>query len=306
MKLGFVSAILHDLNLEDVLTFAKDEQFDCVELMSWPVGDAERKYAGITHINSTTLSKSQAEDILAQTTKFGVEISALGYYPNILCDDAEASQKYIEHLKKVIVAAKLLDLTVVNTFIGAEHTKGLEYNFAKFKKIWPDIIRFAEDQGITIGIENCPMLFTNDEWPSGKNLAYSPAVWRRMFEVIPSKHFGLNYDPSHLVWQMIDYMAPLQEFKDRIVHTHAKDLKINYPKLRDEGILALGWSTPKIPGYGEVEWNKYFSTLTDVGYAGAVCIEVEDVAFGKTLEGRKKALKISRNILRPFIERELV
>ena len=301
MKLGFVSAILPDLELEDVLRFAQAEQFDCVEIMSWPVGKAERKYAGVTHINATDFGKDQAAAVLGLVKKYKVGISGLGYYPNILSADAETSQVAIQHLKRVIQAAQLLRLSVVNTFIGAEPRCNQEENFQQFRKVWPDLIRFAEEHGIRIGIENCPMLFTFDEWPAGKNMAYSPAVWRRMFEAIPSPNFGLNFDPSHTIWLFLDYLKPLYEFKDRLFHIHAKDLKLDRQKLSEEGILALGWSTPKIPGLGEVDWHKFISTLTDVGYDGAVCIEVEDAAFGKTLAGRQNALRVARNVLRPLI-----
>ena len=302
MQLGFVSAILPDLNFEDVLKFAAAEDFSCVEVMCWPVGEAERKYAGVTHIDVTHFTPTMAQDVLGLVAKHGVALSGLGYYPNILDADAQRAQAAIDHLKRVIEAAALLNLKGVNTFIGADHRCHPAENFAKFQKVWPDIIRFAEDHNVRVGIENCPMLFTRDEWPTGKNLAYSPAVWRKMFEAIPSKHFGLNFDPSHAIWLFLDYIQPLYEFRDRLFHVHAKDLKIDHCKLRQEGILSLGWSTPKIPGLGDVNWNRIFSALTDIGYDGPVCVEVEDDAFGKTLEGRKRALKVSRNILRPFIE----
>jgi sugar phosphate isomerase/epimerase len=303
MKLGFVSAILPDLGLEEVLKFAAEEGFDCVEIMSWPVGKAERKYAGVTHLNATDFTPGQADEVRALVQRYGVSFSGLGYYPNVLAPEPEVAASAIEHLKRVIRASSLLGLGLVNTFIGADPRCNQEENFARFKQVWPDLIKFAEDQGVRVGIENCPMLFTFDEWPAGKNLAYSPVVWRRMFEHIPSQNFGLNFDPSHTVWLFLDYLEPIFEFKDRLFHIHAKDLKIDYAKLRQQGILSLGWSTPKIPGLGEVNWNKFLSALTDVNYEGPVCIEVEDAAFGKTLEGRQRALKVARNVLRPFIEK---
>ena len=202
---------------------------------------------------------------------------------------------------QVIRAARLLGLNNVNTFIGADHRRNVDENFAAFMRTWPDLIRYAEDHNMAIGIENCPMLFSWDEWPAGKNLAYSPAVWRRMFEAIPSKHFGLNYDPSHMILQMMDYLRPIYEFRDRIFHTHAKDMKIDRQKLDDRGILGLGWSTPKIPGLGSIDWAAWISALTDVGFHGHVAIEVEDDSFRDSLEARKQSLRISRNVLRPLI-----
>ncbi|HVU85952.1 MAG TPA: sugar phosphate isomerase/epimerase [Pirellulales bacterium] len=301
MQLGFVTAILPDLGFADVLKFAAEEQFDCVEVMCWPVGKAERKFAGVTHIDASEFTQAEADDVNALCQKHGVAMSGLGYYPNILSADAEEGRVATAHLKKVISAARLLGLSNVNTFIGADHRRNADENFELFRKTWPDLIKFAEDHDMRIGIENCPMLFTWDEWPAGKNMAYSPAVWRRMFEAIPSRHFGLNYDPSHMVLQMMDYLRPIYEFRDRLFHTHAKDMKIDRQKLDDRGILGLGWSTPKIPGLGSIDWAAWISSLTDVGYRGPVSIEVEDDSFRDSLEARKRSLRISRNVLRPLI-----
>jgi sugar phosphate isomerase/epimerase len=302
MKLGFVSAIFPDLTLEEVLQFASGEKFDCVEIMSWPLGKAERKYAGVTHVDVTDFNESKARDVLDLVEKHQIQISALGYYPNILDADASSANAGKDHLKKVIEGARMLGIDRVNSFIGADPRKNPNENFEAFQGVWPEIIEFAEKHGVRIGIENCPMLFTLDEWPSGKNLAYSPALWRRMFERIPSPNFGLNYDPSHFIWQFMDYVEPLYEFKDRIFHAHAKDLKIERKLLNDQGILSLGWSTPKIPGLGDVDWNRFVSALTDIGYDGPVCIEVEDDAFRPELDKRKRSLRIARDVLRPLIQ----
>ena len=301
MQLGFVTAILPDLSLSEVLRFAAEEHFDCVEVMCWPVGKAERKFAGVTHIDVAELSQAAADDVRAECDKHRVAISGLGYYPNILSADAEEAHVATVQLKKVITGARLLGLSNVNTFIGADHRRNADENFDLFCKVWPDLIRYAENHDVRIGIENCPMLFSWDEWPAGKNMAYSPAVWRRMFDKIPSRHFGLNYDPSHMILQMMDYLRPIYDFRDRLFHTHAKDMKIDRQKLDDRGILGLGWSTPKIPGLGAIDWSAWISALTDVGYRGPVCVEVEDDAFRDSLEARKRSLRISRNVLRPLI-----
>lgn len=303
MKLGFVTAILGELGFEQILQFAADEQYDCVEVMCWPVGRAERKFAGVTHIDVAMLTPAAADDIRGMCEKHGVGISALGYYPNILSSDSAESAAAIDHLQRVMDGAALLGLKNVNTFIGNDHRQPDEVNFARFKEVWPDLIKYAEQLGLFIGIENCPMLFSQDEWPSGKNLARSPAIWRRMFQMIPSDHFGLNYDPSHFVMQFMDYLAPIEEFQDRIFHAHAKDMKINTARLNQVGVQALPpqFSTPKIPGLGDVNWSMYISALTDIGYQGPVCVEVEDDAFCKSLDDRKQSLRISRNVLRPLM-----
>jgi len=303
MKLGFVSATLPDLSLAEVLRFAAAEGFDCVEVMCWPVGKAERRYAGVTHIDVSTLTAAQVDEIKQLLAETGVSISGLGYYPNPLAPDPDEAATYVEHIKKVIQAAERLGIKTVNTFIGRDWTKSVEDNWCRFLHTWRPLVAFAEEHGVRIGIENCPMLFTADEWPGGKNLATTPTIWRRMFEEIPSPHFGLNYDPSHMVWQQMDYLKPLREFADRIFHIHAKDVRIDRHRLDEVGILAypLQFHTPKLPGLGEIDWGKFFSILTDTGYDGPVCVEVEDRAYEGSLESRKAALRQSGRYLRQFI-----
>ncbi len=304
MKLGFVSAILEELPFAEVMGFAADAGFDSVEIMCWPKGKAERRYAGVTHIDVNALDDgavSAISDVVADT---GVEISGLGYYPNPLTPDRDEATTYIGHIRAVIRAARALGLRNVNTFIGRDWTASVDANWARFLEVWEPLIAHAEEHDVLIGIENCPMLFTDDEWPGGKNLAVSPAIWRRMFDAIPSPNFGLNYDPSHMVWQRMDYLAPMREFADRIHHAHAKDARIDTEKLNDVGILAhpLEYHTPKLPGLGAVDWGAYFSTLSDAGYTGHVAIEVEDRAYEGSLDTRKASLRQSGNYLRQFVD----
>jgi len=303
MKLGFVSAILPDQPLEQVLRFAAQEGFECVELMCWPVGKAERRYAGVTHVDVSGLDKAGARKIKALCAKLGVGISGLGYYPNLLSPDAAEADACLEHLKKVLRAAPLLGVGVVNTFIGRDWRKSIEANWPDVLRVWKPLVQMAEDLDLRIGIENCPMLFTKDEWPGGKNIATSPVIWRRLFADLGSGHLGLNFDPSHFVWQQMDYLKAVREFRDRIFHVHAKDARLDRHRLDEVGILAhpLEYHTPKLPGLGEVDWGKLMSVLGDTGYAGPVCIEVEDRAYEKSLETRKEALRQSARYLRQFM-----
>jgi len=302
INIGFVSAILADQSCEQVVSFAAKAGYSCVEMMCWPVGKAERRYAGVTHIDVTNLSGTRIGEIQALLANKGISISALGYYPNPL-EASKSAPRFVAHLKKVIDAAARLGLKNVNTFVGRDHTSNIEDNFKRFKKVWPPIVKHAEKRGVKIGIENCPMFFTHDEWPGGKNLASSPAIWRRMFEEIPSENFGLNYDPSHLVWQFMDYIKPIYEFKDRIFHVHIKDAKVLWDQLNDVGILAapLAFHRPKLPGLGDVDWGKFFSALTDIGYKGAACVEVEDRAYEGSLAIRKNSLIQSREYIKQFV-----
>jgi len=303
LQLGFVSAILPELSLAEVFDIAAKASYDCVEVMCWPVGKAERRYAGVTHIDVSDFNESQAKETLALAESHGIQISGLGYYPNPLTPDEEASQAYVAHIKKVIRAAKLLGIHQMNTFIGRDWRKSVEDNWSRFLEIWPPIIQYAEEMEVRVGIENCPMYFTNDEYPGGKNLAQSPAVWRKMFEAIPSDHFGLNYDPSHMIWQMMDYLQPMRDFSHKLFHIHAKDVRLNRERLNQVWIMATPkqYRTPKLPGMGDVDWGQFFSILTDVGYTGPVCVEVEDRAYEGSLEKRKASLVQSASYLRQFI-----
>lgn len=303
MQLGFVSAIVPDLALEEVLGFAGKTGYECVELMCWPKGAADRRYAGVTHIDVNALDDSSISRIHDQLASSGVAISGLGFYPNLLTPDEQESQAGVAHLKRVIQGAQKLNVPVVGTFIGRDWTRSVDDNWPRFRAIWPDLIRFAEDHGIRIAIENCPMLFTRDEWPGGKNLGSSPALWRRMFDEIPSPNFGLNYDPSHLVWQQMDYVRPLREFKTRIFRVHLKDARVDRDRLDEVGVLAhpLEYHSPKLPGLGDVDWGRFLSVLGDTGYDGPISVEVEDRAYEANLDARKRALIQSHNYIRQFV-----
>ena len=303
LDLGFVSAILAEKSFKEVIGFASDNGFKCVEIMCWPVGKAERRYAGVTHIDVDTADDSGISQINSFLKEKNVYISGLGYYPNPLDPDEEKSDYYIGHIKKVIRVASKLGVGVVNTFIGRDPEKSIGDNLRSFKEKWPPIVKVAEENNVKIGIENCPMLFTRDEWPGGKNLATTPAIWEKMFEIIPSPAFGLNYDPSHMVWQQMDEIAPIFDFKEKLFHIHLKDVKIYRNKLDKVGIMAypLEYHSPKIPGHGDVRWGAFFSALTSVGYRGPVCIEVEDKAFENSEEDVQKAILASRNFLKQFL-----
>jgi sugar phosphate isomerase/epimerase len=302
IQLGFVSAILPDLELEEVLAFAAEQKFRCVEVMCWPKGKAERRYAGVTHIDVVGFTADDAKRVQDLTAKYGVGISGLGYYPNPLASDEAEAAVYVEHLKAVIAAARLLGVPVVNTFVGRDQRKTVDENWPRFLATWKPLLEVADAHNIKIGIENCPMSFTKDEWPGGKNLASSPAIWRRMFHDIPSSNFGLNFDPSHFVWQGMDYIGVLREFKDRLHHMHAKDARLDRERLNQVGAFAFPneYHTPKLPGTGDVNWSAFCGVLAEV-YDGPMAIEIEDRAYEGSLEARKRSLEISGAYLRQFV-----
>lgn len=302
IQLGFTTAILPDLPLEDVMRLAAEIGYECVEVMCWPVSKAERRYSGITHIDIAELDAGRAREIHKLVESTGVAISSLGYYPNCLAPDQQEATASAEHLKRLMEASKLLGIGKVTTFIGRDYTKSVDENWPRLLETWRPIITLAESLEIEIGIENCPMLFSEDEWPGGKNIATSPAIWRRLFDDLGSNKIGLNYDPSHMVWQQMDYLKPIRDFTDRLVHVHAKDVRLDQHRLDEVGIMAhpLEYHTPKLPGLGDVNWGQFFSTLQDAGYDGPVCVEVEDRAYEGTLETRIESLRQSYRYLNNF------
>jgi sugar phosphate isomerase/epimerase len=304
MQLGFVSAILGDLSLAEVLAFAADEGFSCVEFMCWPAGKADRRYAGVTHLDVADFTETQATHVRELIKIHGVQISGLGYYPNPLDADPAHRQAVVEHLKKVIRAAEQIGVGVVNTFIGRDHRTTTSENLAQMPGVWLPIVQEAAAAKVKIGIEHCPMLFSENEWPGGKNLPIAPGLWRKLFETCDSVApgvVGLNFDPSHLVWQFIDCPKAIREFGKHLVHVHAKDERIDQAKLYETGILGMGWHVPKLPGLGDVRWGEFFAALTDVGYNGPVCVEVEDRAYEGSLSDRRRALRQSKKFLEQFM-----
>jgi sugar phosphate isomerase/epimerase len=304
LDLGFVSAILPNKNLDEVLAFAQKEQFACVEVMCWPSENADtRRYAGVSHISVDALSHDELLSLKDKLASQPVKISALGYYPNPMDPDEKQASFYRNHIKKIIKAASILGIGNVNTFVGRDFTKNIDYNISKFKEVWPEIIDLADSLNIKIGIENCPMFFSDDEWPGGKNLATTPKIWDQLFSIIPSSNFGLNYDPSHMVWQMMDYLYPIYAYKEKLHHIHLKDVKVYPDKLNQVGILAnpLEYHSPKIPGLGDIHWGSFISALNDIRYRGPIVIEVEDKAYEGSDEDIVKAIRSARNHLNQFL-----
>jgi sugar phosphate isomerase/epimerase len=303
MKLGFLTAALPDNTLDQAAQWGAENGFQAIEIACWPFEKAARRYAGVTHIDVATLDKTKAKEIRKMLDGYGLTISSLAYYPNPLHPEAEHREIVISHLKKVIEAAALLEVPVVGTFVGKDKNKTVPQNLEEYAKIWPPIVKFAKEHGVKIGIENCPMLFSYDEWPGGNNLASTPAIWRKMWEIIPDDNFGLNLDPSHLILQMIDYERVIREFSSKIFHVHAKDLHIDREGLYNNGVLSqgMGWQVPRLPGLGDVDWAKFIAALKSIGYDGVVSIEHEDRNYEGDEELVKKGFYLSRDVLKPLM-----
>ncbi len=301
MKLGLLTAAFPELTLDEIAEWAAANDFDQLEVACWPAGEgAARRYAGVSHIDVENLSPDDVNETLS---RHGLSISALAYYPNPLDPDDEAREAAHAHLRKVIEAAGRLGVPTVGTFAGNDKSRPLPENLKRFAELWPPLVEHAGEHGVQIAIENCPMIFSYDEWPGGNNLAYNPHAWRAMFEAIPDAHFGLNLDPSHLVWQFIDAERVVYEFADRILHAHGKDLEVRPDGLYDHGVMStgIGWQVPRLCGHGQVDWGRFIGALYAVGYDGVVSVEHEDRRFEGDVELVKKGFQIARNTLRPLI-----
>ena len=304
MKLGLLTAPFEDTDLATVARWAGQNEFAALEIACWPAaGGEQRRYAGTSHINVDGLSQAQGQEITDELTSAGIEISGLGYYPNPLHADADHRDEVISHLLKVITAAGTMGVPIVNTFIGGNKGLNVDDNWQRAETIFDPIIAHAKDAGVRLCFENCPMIFSFDEWPGGHNIAYSPIIWRRVFERWGDA-VGMNFDPSHLIWQFIDQTRFIKEFGPQMAHVHAKDLMIDKDGLYDHGIMSvgMGWQVPRLCGLGDVDWSDFFSGLYRAGYDGPVIIEHEDRLFEGTDEKVKRGFLLARDVLKPFIK----
>jgi sugar phosphate isomerase/epimerase len=304
MKLGLLTAAFPTLGLDEVADWASANGFEALEIACWPAGEgAGRRYAGVCHIDVDTLDDGKAAEIVDGLARRGLAISSLAYYPNPLSPDPDARAVAHDHLRKVIAAAPKLGVGTVGTFVGRDRSKNLPDSLDDFRSVWPPLVAFAGQHGVRIAIENCPMIFSYDEWPGGSNLAYAPAIWREMFTAIPDDNFGLNFDPSHLLWQMIDIERAVHEFGERIFHVHGKDMEVRTDGLYEHGVLSagIGWQVPRLCGLGQVDWGRFIGALYAVGYDHVVSIEHEDRQFEGSVELVQRGFLIARNALRPLL-----
>ena len=313
MKIGVMSAAFPNMSLMDLATWASQSGFGMLEVACWPSGEGkDRKYGGVVHIDVDSLTPAKVSEINGLVAKKGLEISSLGYYPNPLHPDLEHREHVVSHLKKVILGAEKLGVGIVGTFVGRswnpevtgrEWQKDIDYNFEEFMKVWPDLVKYAADHNVKIAIEHCPMLWA-DTWPGGSNLPHSPALLRRMFELVPDENFGLMLDPSHFIWQHIDYIRFVYDFGERIFHVHAKDMAIDEEMFYQDGILGCGfrWQIPRLPGQGLVDWKKLITALYDVGYDYVLSIEHEDANWEGTEELVKRGFYLARDVLKPYVQ----
>jgi sugar phosphate isomerase/epimerase len=304
MKLGFLTAPFPNTPLTEVAQWAGGNGFESLEIACWPQSKGPaRRYAGTSHIDVADLSESRAGEIVDEVASHGLSISGLGFYPNPMHPDRETREAAIAHQKLVIEACAKMKVPFFNTFMGGDSSLHVDANWERALEIWPPIVEHAKAHGVRITIENCPMIFSHDEWPAGNNIAWSPYIWRRIIGEWGDT-VGLNYDPSHLVWLMIDQERFIREFGPSILHVQAKDVEIDRDGLYERGTLSggIGWQIPRLPGLGEANWGRIFAALWRAGYDGDIIIEHEDRDFEGSDQLVKRGFLLARDILRPYIK----
>lgn len=286
MYVGFLTGGLQNLPLEDVIVWASQNGFKALEVPCDPPTSKKNR-----HLAVESFTNADAEKLKSLLQRYNLTISAIGNYSNNLDQNLSARESSISHLRKIIDAAFLLGVQNVGTFVGRDNTKTIEQNVELAKTVMTPVIRYAGDKGINVVIENCPMQGWHPESLPGQ-IFYSPEIWKALFDAIGEKNFGLNFDPSHLYWQQIDYVQAVKDFRARIFHTHAKDTEILQDGLNKYGTFGKmlnkksawdnGWWLYRIPGFGSVDWKKYFAALKEINYTGVVSIEHEDPSFSGT------------------------
>lgn len=245
------------------------------------------------------LDRAAYEQVLGEG-KIG--ISALIYCRNYLSTDPEEAAQHLAALRERIEFAGALgiDKVVTSTGIDKSVVEGLydrdpalrdrgnlirripAQSLDRVVDLFGPLVELAEKNNVRLCFENCPLM---------GNIAISPVLWKKIFERLPSDHLGLAYDPSHLVWEMIDPYTPLFEFKDKIFHVHAKDTAIDRVKLARTGILTdFSWWSYRIPGRGELDWRQLLGQLIAEGYDGTISLEHEDAAYEGSVEAVENGL----------------
>lgn len=217
---------------------------------------------------------ARVSEVLAQNN---IVITAISTYANpLLAEPAQTLKRY----RAIFKLANLLGVGVVTSMAGNLPDRPLKEGMERFGKVFTPIAKAATDAGLRIAFENWPGMGGDIPWHS-VNLAWSPRNWTEMFTRVDSAALGLEFDPSHLVWQGIDHILALKAFKHKVYHTHAKDTEILHDNLRREGVLGIhhGCWRYRIPGYGQINWAEFIAALVEIGYDGGMAIEHEDPVF---------------------------
>lgn len=305
MKLGLLTATCLESDLDVISKQAAEIGYDCLELAAWPAElNPSSTDETIFAPSRAAYDETYANEVLEVIHDYGLEVSALAYYPNNLHPEDHVRRENHEHLKVVIRAAAAMDIDLVGTFIGRDPTMPLDEAIEDAKTVWPELLEFAESHDVRIMIENCPM---DHHGAYGTNLFYNPQTWEELFTAFESDHLGLNYDPSHLYWLGIDHIAQVEQFADRIFHAHAKDTAIYQDRLNELGVLSDRqitedhWWEYRIPGLGEIDWSEYIRSLYDIGFEGTLSVEHEDPQFNDSPDKFWKGAEIAHKELQTYV-----
>ena len=256
MRIGYLAAYS-----EAEVEFARAAGFGSLELLVGPG-------APLDPTTATDSSIQQAREALAEAD---IEVSALGWYPNMLEPEQSRRAEQSAFFRRLFELAEQLGVQTLCTFAGRVPDLDIPENIPHFIDVWAPLAKEAEDRGLRIGFENCPMFHT---FPfRGINLAYTPRAWDLMFEAVPSPVLGLEYDPSHLIALEIDYLWALREYGSKVFHVHAKDAERLMHNVRKYGHFEPGGVRDRVPGMGASDWGAIISTLHEVGYTGNLDIE---------------------------------
>lgn len=278
MYIGFLTAPFRNESFESVVEFAKQHGFQGMEVVTG-VGEG--------HIDAQQVLRDKGSKVKKLLEDTGLRISSLAMYGNTLNPDLSQRRQFLRMLHKVIDAAATLGVEVVCTLAGmpVPGKSKLQTIEEDAPKAFKRLCEHAAEQGIKIALEN---------WYA-TNLQ-GLLHWQRFFEVVPYENIGLNFDPSHLAWQDIDYLYAVEKFGDRIFHVHAKDTEILWHRRRYLGNQEPGWWRYVIPGFGVVDWGQFIGSLRRIGYDGVLSIEHEDAALPRE-EGFIKGLEYLRRFV---------
>lgn len=280
MKLGILTEFT-----EARVRLAGTTGFDCISVITNRASQSGK-----------LLTTKKGRDQMIETcAAHGVEICALSAYANHLDPDAAVRRQAAGWFKTVVKAAAEMGVSVVPALAGRDPSKSIEENIPLFRKTWTPLAQFAADHGVRVAFENW---VGGLDISHGINLAVCPKAWRLMFEAVPNEAVGLEFDPSHLYWQGIDFVPAVREFGQRIYHVHLKDTEILPEKQYEVGVTG-GAFRFRIPGWGEIDWCSFFTALVEVGYRGAMVIEHEDDVFSG--DDYEEGFRLGFRYLKPLI-----
>lgn len=252
-------------------------------------GDWERafRYAKNNGLQSLQINEIDDKDIAILQelmNQTGIMISSIGVMSRrLLGPDLQQSLIDQEQAKKQIHVASRLGIPMISQFAGNDQNKSFGENIDIFRRVFTPLVKLAEDKGVRLVIENCPLI--DGTLFEVQNLAYSPASWDAIFEAVPSPALGLEFDTGHPPMLGIDIQRCIKEYREKIYHVHLKDCRINIENEHKYGRLGKEFYQYEIPGKGNVDFHALISTLKTLGYDGDVTLDLRPTTFEAIEQG---------------------